>query len=749
MKIACIGGGPAGLYFGILMKRVDPAHQVTVWERNRPDDTFGFGVVFSDATLGNLAAADPESHAAITASFAHWNDIDIHFGGRVLRSTGHGFAGMSRQKLLDILQARARDLGVVIHFEREAPGLAELEQGHDLVVAADGVNSAVRSELGAHLAPDLDFRPNRFVWLGTTFPFEAFTFYFRENEHGLFRVHAYRYEPNASTFILECTEATWKKAGLNQASEEDTLAYAERLFAAELRGHRLQKNRSIWRAFPTVKNRSWHHQRVVLMGDAAHTAHYSIGSGTKLAMEDCIALRDALVSDPSLEGALRAYEANRRPEVEAIQRSAQVSLEWFENTERYLKLDPVRFAFSLLTRSLRVTHDNLARRDPSFVQAVDALVAKDASAQSGRAVPPGAPPMFTPYRLRDLVLDNRIVVSPMCQYSATDGTIDDWHLVHLGSRAVGGAGLVLTEMTDVSADGRITPGCAGLYRPEHAAAFRRVVEFVHRHTTVKIGVQLAHAGRKGATRRPWEGADQPLETGGWPLLAASSLPYLPSSPVPRAMTRADMDAVTADFVRAAGLANDAGFDLLELHAAHGYLLASFISPLTNRRDDEYGGPIEQRMRYPLEVFDAVRRAWPDHKPISVRLSACDWAPGGIDLGDVVTAAALLKAHGADIIDVSAGQTVRDAQPSYGRLFQTPFSERVRLEAAVPTMTVGNISSWSDANSIIAAGRADLCVLARAHLYDPYWTRHAAGDQGYELEWPDPYKSVTKYVPRFR
>ncbi len=749
MKIACIGGGPAGLYFGILMKRVDPAHQVTIWERNRPDDTFGFGVVFSDATLGNLAAADPESHAAITASFAHWNDIVIHFGGRVQRSTGHGFAGMSRQKLLDILQARAQALGVVIHFEREAPALAELAASHDLVVAADGVNSAVRSELAPHLTPEVDFRPNRFVWLGTTFPFEAFTFYFRENEHGLFRVHAYRYQESASTFILECTEATWQKAGLDQATEDETIAYAERLFAAELAGHRLQKNRSIWRAFPTVKNRSWHHQNVVLMGDAAHTAHFSIGSGTKLAMEDCIALRDAVLTHPKLEDALQAYETDRRPSVEAIQRSAQVSLEWFENTERYLKLDPVRFAFSLLTRSLRVTHDNLARRDPEFVREVDALVAQDASRQAGGAVRPRTPPMFTPFRLRDLVLDNRVVVSPMCQYSATDGTIDDWHLVHLGSRAVGGAGLVITEMTDVSADGRITPGCAGLYRPEHAAAFRRVVDFVHRHSTAKIGVQLAHAGRKGATRRPWEGPDQPLASGAWPLIAASALPYLPASQVPRAMTRADMSAVTADFVRATELANEAGFDLVELHAAHGYLLASFISPLTNHRDDEYGGSIERRMRFPLEVFDAVRQAWPAHKPISVRLSACDWAPGGIHLSDVVTAAALLASRGADIIDVSAGQTVPDAKPVYGRLFQTPFSERVRLEANVPTMTVGNIASWSDVNSIVAAGRADLCVLARAHLYDPYWTRHAASEQGYELEWPDQYKSVSRYVPRFR
>lgn len=748
MKIACIGGGPAGLYFGILMKRADPAHEVVVWERNRADDTFGFGVVFSDATMDNLAAADPESHAAITRSFAHWNDIDIHFGGQVIRSSGHGFSGMGRQELLTILQRRARELGVVIHFEREAPPLDELAQGHDLVIAADGVNSAVRTALAQELGPEVDFRPNRFVWLGTTFPFQAFTFHFRENEHGLFRVHAYRYAENCSTFILECTEATWKKAGLDQATEDQTLAYAEKLFETELAGHRLLKNRSIWRAFPTVKNRSWHHRNVVLLGDAVHTAHFSIGSGTKLAMEDCIALRDAVVSHADLEQALAAYEAERRPIVEATQRAAQVSLEWFENTERYMSLEPTQFAFSLLTRSLRVTHANLALRDPAFVREVNRFVAAGARAQAERPVREDTPPMFTPFRLRDLVLENRVVVSPMCQYSAEDGAIDDWHLVHLGSRALGGAGLVLTEMTDVSRDGRISPGCAGMYQDEHASRWKRVVDFVHRHSSAKIGMQLAHAGRKGATKRLWEGADEPLERGAWPLLSASAIPYLPHSQVPRAMTRADMDAVKADFVRATELAERAGFDLLELHCAHGYLLASFISPLTNRRDDEYGGSIERRMRYPLEVFDAVRAVWPANKPMSVRLSACDWAPGGIEQADVVQAALLLKQHGADIIDVSAGQTVSDAKPVYGRLFQTPFSERVRLEAKIPTMTVGNISSWSDANSIIAAGRADLCVLARAHLYDPYWTRHAANEQGWALEWPNQYKSVERYVPRF-
>jgi len=752
VKIACIGGGPAGLYFGILMKLADARNEVTVFERNRPDDTFGFGVVFSDATMENLATADPKSHAAITQSFAHWNDIDIHFGGRVITSTGHGFCGMGRMELLAILQARALELGVTIHFERESPPVGELSKSYDLVVAADGVNSGVRQELAEHFRPEVDFRPNRFVWLGTTFPFQAFTFYFRENDHGLFRVHAYRYKHEHSTFILECTTDTWRKAGLDQADEDQTIAYAEELFRSELAGHRLLKNRSIWRAFPAIRNGRWHHGNVVLLGDAVHTAHFSIGSGTKLAMEDSISLARAVVAHQSMPEALSAYERERRPVVEALQRSAQVSMEWFENTERYTKLEPTQFAFSLLTRSLRVTHANLELRDPALVREVNTFVAEAARVQAGvplEAPPEKTPPMFTPFKLRDLVLENRVVVSPMCQYSADDGLIDDWHLVHLGSRALGGAALVLTEMTDISAGGRITPGCAGIYRPEHVVAWKRVVDFVHRHSPAKVGMQLAHAGRKGATHRLWEGMDQPLSTGGWPLIAPSPLPYLPESQVPRAMTRADMDAVRQDFVTAAQRAAEAGFDLIELHAAHGYLLSTFLSPLTNQRADEYGGDIQGRMRFPVEVFDAVRRVWPEQKPISVRISATDWAPGGIEASEVVELCRTLREHGADIIDVSAGQTVSDAKPVYGRLFQTPFSELVRLEAKVPTMTVGNISSWSDVNSIIAAGRADLCALARAHLYDPYWTKHAANEQGYDVTWPNQYVSVQRYTPRFR
>ena len=753
MRIACVGGGPAGLYFALLMKRADPRHAVRVVERNRADDTFGFGVVFSDATLEHFAAADPESHAEIRKSFAHWDDIDVHYRGEVVTSAGHGFAGLSRQRLLDILQQRCLTLGVELRFQTEVADLEAFADA-DLVLAADGVNSTLRARLAEHVRPTIDWRPNRFVWLGTTYPFRAFTFIFKATEHGLWRVHAYRYDDRHATFILETTEATWRRAGLDQASEADTVAFAERLFAEELGGHRLLANRSLWRSFPTVRNASWHHGRVVLVGDAAHTAHFSVGSGTKLAMEDAIALAGALQRHPDVPAALAAYEAERRPEVEALQRAAQVSLQWFEDTERYVDgprggLAPLPFAFSLLTRSLRVTHENLRLRDRRLVAAVDGWVAAQAAAQSEVPVAsaPLPPPMFTPFRLRGLVLPNRVVVSPMCQYSAEDGTPNDWHLVNLGSRAVGGAGLVIAEMTDVSREGRISPGCTGMYRPEHVPAWRRIVEFVHAHTPARIGLQLAHAGRKGSTRRLWEGIDEPLPSGNWPLISASAIPYLPHGQVPRAMDRADMDRVRDEFVRATGMAEAAGFDLLELHLAHGYLLASFISPLTNRRDDAYGGPLPNRMRYPLEVFDAVRAAWPADRPITVKISATDWAPGGLAPEDAVGLSAMLRDHGCDAITVSTGQTVADQEPVYGRLYQTPWSDRIRHEVGIATLTVGNLSSPADANSIIAAGRADLCVLARGHLYDPYWTRHAAWEQGYYLPWPDQYVSVRGFTPR--
>jgi anthraniloyl-CoA monooxygenase len=749
MKINCLGGGPAGLYFAILMKKARPDAEIRVVERNRADDTFGFGVVFSDATLENFAAADPQTYERITASFAHWDDIAIHFKGEVLTSTGHGFSGMSRKLMLNILQERCAELGVVLDFETEIAD-PDAYRDADLVLAADGVNSAVRARYEDKFAPDIDWRPNYFSWLGTTRPFPAFTFYFKESDHGLWRIHAYQYMDGYSTFIPECTAETFAATGLAVDDEDGTVAYLEALFADELDGHRLIKNRSTWRNFPIVRCGRWHFDNVVLVGDAVHTAHFSIGSGTKLAMEDVIELAGALADHDEVGQALTAYEDRRRPTVESTQRAARTSLRWFETTERYYdNLAPIQFGFSLLTRSLRISHENLRLRDPDYVSGIDRWVADEAANQSGvnlTGAPP--PPMFTPYKLRDLVLANRVVVSPMCQYMADDGTINDWHLVHLGSRALGGAGLVITEMTDVSAAGRISPGCAGMYRPDHVGAWRRVTDFVHTYSPAKIGLQLAHAGRKASTTRPWEGGhNRPLGAQDWKIVAPSPLPYTGDNQVPREMDRADMDAVRDDFVRAAEMADQAGFDMLEIHFAHGYLLSSFLSPLTNQRSDEYGGSLENRLRYPLEVFDTVRAAWPAHKPISVRISATDWKDGGTTPEDAVAIAAALKTHGCDIVDVSAGQVVADQEPEYGRLFQTPFAEQVRLEADVPTMTVGAISSFEDVNSILAAGRADLCVLARAHLYDPYWTRHAAQLQDYAMAWPAPYEALEGFTPR--
>jgi anthraniloyl-CoA monooxygenase len=563
-------------------------------------------------------------------------------------------------------------------------------------------------------------------------------------------VHAYQYQPDRSTFIVEATEATWRRAGLDKAEEKDTLVFCERLFAEELAGHRLLSNRSLWRSFPTIRNERWHWKNIVLAGDAAHTAHFSVGSGTKLAMEDAVELARAIQAHASIPEALAAYETARRPAVESLQRAAQASLQWFEDTERYMDLAPIQFAFTLITRSLRVTHENLKARDPAFVAKVDAWFAAQAERHSGVTVPrdPPPPPLFTPFRLRELVLENRVAVSPMCQYSAVNGMPDEWHLVHLGSRAMGGAGLVFAEMTDVSPEARISPGCAGLYSEEHAAAWKRIVGFIHERTRAKIAMQLGHAGRKGSTRLSWEGDNEPLPEGNWPLLAPSPVPYYPHSQVPREMSPADMKAVREQFVQAAHYAVEAGFDLLEIHMAHGYLLASFISPLTNRRDDEYGGSLENRMRFPLEVFSAVRAVWPEERPMSARISAVDWAPGGMEAPDAVDVARMLHARGCDIVDVSAGQTVPDQRPVYGRLFQTPFADRIRHEAGIATMAVGNISSYADVNTILAAGRADLCLLARAHLWDPYWTRHAAYELGHKLPWPDPYESLNSYRPRF-
>ena len=728
MKVHVIGGGPAGLYFAILMKKAWPQTRITVFERNRPDDTFGFGVVFSDQTLDTFESYDRESYRAIIGHFAYWDDIEIHFRDTKHRIGGNGFCGCSRGTLLKILGRRARSLGIEIKYQSEISALTPAIRGADLVVAADGINSRVRESFPEKFKPSVDLRPNLFSWMGSTRPFDAFTFFFRETEHGIFIAHCYQYEPQRSTWIIETDPRTFARAGLDKLDEAASAHFVEGLFAKELRGHRLVTNRSIWRNFPTIRCERWVADNMVLIGDAKATAHFSIGSGTKLAMEDGIALYEAFqaTGGRNVAAALSHFETRRRDEVEKTQHSADVSLVWFEHVDRFWNMDPTRFAFGLMTRSKAITYDNLALRAPEFVKQADQVVAREARAL-GFEADPSKPlaPMFQPFRLRNMTLENRAVVSPMCQYSSKDGMPADWHLVHYGSRAIGGAGLMFTEMTDVAEDARISLGCAGMYNDAHEAAWKRIVDFVHAQSKTKFCMQLGHAGRKGATKLMWEGIDEPLEQGGWPIISASPLPYFPHSAVPREMTRADMDRVIADYVAATSRADRAGFDMVEMHAAHGYLLASFISPLTNTRSDDYGGALENRMRFPLEVFRAMRATWPDEKPMSVRISATDWADGGLTGDDAVEVARCFAEAGCDLIDVSTGQTVADSEPVFGRMFQTPFSDQIRNDAGLATMCVGAITTADQVNTIIAAGRADLVALARPHLVDPYFTMKAA------------------------
>lgn len=770
MNILCLGGGPAGLYFSLLMKQQDPSHRVTVIERNRPTDTFGWGVVFSDQTLGNLAQADEPTAREILQSFNHWDDIDVHFKGATVTSGGHGFCGIGRMRLLHILQDRCRELGVELAFETEATDDQALAAQYDadLVIAGDGLNSRVRTRYQDTFAPDIEQRLCRFVWLGTKKKFDAFTFAFEKTEHGWFQAHAYQYDGDTSTFIVETPEEVWVKSGLQDMSQEEGIAFCERLFAKYLDGNPLLSNAkhlrgsAIWIRFPRVICRTWVHWNeiggkrvpVVLMGDAAHTAHFSIGSGTKLALEDAIELSRnfATHGTQDLARALDAYQKARSVEVLKLQSAARNSMEWFETVERYAHFEPEQFAYTLLTRSQRISHENLRLRDKGYVERYEQWFAQTAFERAGLQPPASlrpVPPMLTPFKVRDVVLANRIVVSPMAQYSATDGVPGDYHMVHLGARAMGGAGLVFAEMTCTSADARITPGCPGLWNGEQAQAWKRIVDFVHASTPAKMALQIGHAGPKGSTRAAWDGIDQPLPEGNWPLIAASEGQYIEGvSQRARAMTREDMERVKADFVRTARLAAEAGFDWLELHAAHGYLLSSFISPLTNQREDEYGGGLENRCRYPLEVFHAVRAAWPAHLPMSVRISAHDWVPGGLTPQDAVDVARLFKQAGADVIDVSSGQVSRKEQPIYGRMFQTPFSDRIRNEARIPTIAVGAISEADHANSIIAAGRADLCAVARPHLANPAWTLLEAARIGFtDIDWPKQYRAAKIQLER--
>jgi anthraniloyl-CoA monooxygenase len=758
MKIICIGGGPAGLYFALLMKQHNPAHDITVIERNKPYDTFGWGVVFSDATMDNMRVWDPVTADEIQQAFNHWDDIELHFKGEVIRSGGHGFVGIGRKKLLNILQARCEQLGVKLVFETEVDSDAEFPDA-DLIIASDGINSKIRTRYEDVFQPELVVRPNRYIWLGTHKLYDAFTFLFEKTEHGWFQAHIYKFDENTTTFIVECPEPVWLAHGLDKATQDESIAFCEKLFAANLQGARLLSNArhlrgSAWLNFTRVKCEQWwlknpHGSHVVLMGDAVHTAHFAIGSGTKLAIEDAIELTrlfQEMGDAPETIGeVLTRYQELRSVEALRLQNAAWNAMEWFEVCgERYCDtLEPPQFMYSMLTRSQRISHENLRLRDAGWLEGYERWLADRTPASAGAADAAPVPPMLTPYRVRGLTLKNRIVVSPMAQYKAVDGVVGDWHLMHLGARAVGGAALVMVEMTSPTMaqgyDGRITPGCPALENDAQQAAFTRIVDFVHTHSDARIGLQLGHSGPKGSTQLGWEQIDEPLAAGNWPLAAASSVAYGAQNQTPQAVTRADMDAIRDAFVAATRRAEAAGFDWLELHCAHGYLLSSFISPLTNQRDDEYGGPVENRCRYPLEVFAAMRAAWPEHKPMSVRISAHDWAPGGNTPADALAIARLFKAAGCDMIDVSSGQTTREAKPIYGRMYQTPFADRIRNEGGIATIAVGAISEADHANSIIAAGRADLCAIGRPHLADPAWTLHEAAKlQSHAVSWPLPY-----------
>ncbi|WP_172386840.1 bifunctional salicylyl-CoA 5-hydroxylase/oxidoreductase [Streptomyces sp. MNP-20] len=736
-RVAVIGGGPGGLYAAALLKRLDPAREVTVWERNAPDDTFGFGVVLSDETLGGIEHADPVVYAALRERFVRWDDIDIVHRGTRHTSGGHGFAALGRRGLLAVLHERCRDLGVDLRFRAEAPPAAELAAAYDLVVAADGVHSVTREAHADVFRTAVTSHRCRYIWLAADFAFDAFRFEIAETEHGVMQLHGYPFSADESTVIVEMREEVWRAAGFADADPAESIDRCAKVFADALHGRGLRSNNSSWLTFRTVVNDRWSHGNTVLLGDAAHTAHFSIGSGTKLAVEDALALAACLQEQPDVPRALAAYEAERRPVVASTQRAAQASLQWFEELPLYLGQPPRQFAFNLLTRSRRVTHDNLRLRDERFTTAVE----------RDFGCPEGTPPMFTPFTLGGLTLRNRVVVSPMDMYSARDGVPGDFHLVHLGARALGGAGLVMTEMVCVSERGRITPGCAGLYTDEQADAWARIADFVHDQSPgTAFGVQLGHAGRKGSTQLMWEGIDEPLEEGNWPLVAPSALPYTSRSQVPHALRADELPALREEFAAAARRAARCGFDLLELHCAHGYLLSGFLSPLTNRRTDAYGGSLEARLRFPLEVFDAVREAWPSDRPMTVRVSATDWAEGGTTADDAVALARAFAAHGADAIDVSTGQVVSDDAPAYGRSYQTPYADRIRNETGVPVIAVGAISSWDDVNSLLLAGRTDLCALARPHLYDPHWTLHAAAEQDYQgpaAPWPRPYRAGSR------
>jgi anthraniloyl-CoA monooxygenase len=742
MKVSVIGGGPGGLYFALLAKKAWPRWDITVYERNRPDDTFGFGVVFSDQTLDTFKAYDAVTYERIRRRFAYWGDVDVVYKGERLRSGGNGFCGCSRVALLNILQDRARDLGVQMRFQREVEGLEEFADA-DLIVVADGINSRIREKHKDHFGTSVDLRPNKFTWLGSTRPLDAFKYFFRETPEGLIVAHCYQYETDRSTWVIETDEQTWRNFGFDRMSETEMLPVLERVFAQELDGHPLIPNRSLWRNFPTITNRTWVLKNAVLVGDAKATAHFSIGSGTKLAMEDAIALFESLKKEKEIKAALALYDTARREEVEKTQHAANVSLAWFEHMQRYWGMEAEQFAFGVMSRSKQITWENLELRDAAFVRGVHRWFARKVKSQGFDIDLDNPPvPMFTPFRLRGMALENRVVVSPMDQYCAVDGVPGDWHLVHLGSRAIGGAGLVYVEMTCPSPEARISPGDTGLWNETQRDAFKRIVQFCKSNSKAKLCMQLGHSGRKGSTQLGWERMDHPLESGNWPVMSASPIPYYEGiSPVPREMTRADMDKIVSDFIKSTGFADEAGFDMLELHMAHGYLLASFISPLTNQRKDSYGGSIENRMRFPLEVWNACRKVWPERKPMSARISATDWVAGGLSGEDLIALTRMLKDAGCDLIDCSTGQTVPQQKPVYGRMYQAPYADWVRNEVGIATMTVGAVTTPDQINTLLAAGKADLVALARPHLANPYITLQAsAWYQHMAQYWPPQYLS---------
>ena len=733
MKIAVIGGGPGGLYFSILTKKAMPNCQIDVYERNKPDDSFGFGVVFSDETLGEFLKRDMQSYELIRSKFAYWDDIIVARDGQQVSISGNGFCGCSRKTLLQLLQQRCREEGVNLHFEQNIEDLSQYKDA-DIIIASDGIGSNIRTQYQKEFGTKIELKKNRFVWLGSTKPLDAFTYFFRSTPHGTIVAHTYQYEEGMSTWIFECSDDTWQKFNFEITNEEDTIAKISEIFKEELDGHPLITNKSHWRQFPHVTNENWYHNNIVLLGDAKATAHYSIGSGTKLAMDCAIGLSDAVIANPNnVQAAFQQYEKTRRNPVETIQYAAVVSLDWFENMDRNNQHPFYQFAFGCMTRSKKVTFENLRLRDSSFTDKVLEEFNNNCNVNNKNQSA-----AFSSFKLRDLELQNRIVMAPMGQYSAENGLVNDWHFQHYTSRAIGGIGLILTEMTAISETGRITLGCAGIYNKNQIVAWKRITDFMHKNTQTKIGIQLGHSGRKGCSKIPWEDA---FSGEIWELLSASAIPFNENSVVPKEMTLADMDLITLQFAKAAKNANEAGFDLIELQAHHGFLLASFLSPLTNIRTDEFGGNIENRLKFPLRVFKEMRAIFPKEKPMSVRISATDWAANGISKEDVIAIATAFKNAGADIINVSTGNTVAHQKPITGRMWQTPFSDLVRNTVHIPTITTGYIQDIDQINTIILNGRADLVALGRPLLLDSNFVRNAqAYEQFAPTDIPNQYKS---------